>query len=143
MVPLTAGGILELCDLVDEHGDELEADFAQFYNGLDIADVWRGQLSPRRVLVLAGQLGTIPGSRFRAATLGGSDWLGWSPEARLLADLVDAVVDNSVVTVKSAGGKTKRPEPYPRPIAAADKPIDVAAMTIDDFPIHMVMAMTR
>lgn len=141
MVPGADGGIKQLCDLVDEFGDELEADFTQFYQ-LDIADVWRGQLSPRRVLVLAGQLGTVPGSRFRALTLGGADFVGWTRDSEILADVHDAIVDNSLVTSKVAGGKPGAPTPYPRPLRKEDRPQTVDVPSIDDFPIHMVVAMT-
>jgi len=136
-----AGKIRELCELVDKYGDELESDFTQFYS-IDIADVWRGLLSARRALVIAGQLGTIPGSRFRACILGGPEFIGWSREAQVLADLFDALVDNSVVTAKVAGGKPSSPTPYPRPVPAEDKAAVVDVPTIDDFPIHMVMALT-
>ena len=143
MVPRPAGGIRGLCDLLDEFGDAIEADFTQFYSGLDIADVWRGLLSPRRALVLAEQLGFIPGSRFRALTLGSLDFVGWDRATTVLADIHDALVDNSVVTIKSAGGKSQRPDPYPRPAAYKAADVEVEVMDIDDFPIHLVVAMTR
>lgn len=142
MVPGADGGSRRLCELINEYGDELEADFTQFFH-LDITDVWRGLLSPRRVLVLAGQLGTVPGSRFRAASLGGPEFNGWTREADVLADIHDSIVDNSVVTVKSAGGKAQRPDTYPRPVVKEDQTETVDVPTIDDFPIHMVIAMTQ
>jgi hypothetical protein len=142
VVPDQAGGIRRICDLVDEHGEAIEADLTEFYN-LDIADVWRGLLSPRRALVLVGQLGSIPGSRFRGASLGGPEFVGWSRDVGMLADIFDALVDNSVVTVKAAGGKTGRPDTYPRPVAAKDKAQSVDVPSIDDFPIHMVAGLTK
>lgn len=141
MVHGRTGKIRRLCELVDEYGDELEADFQEFYT-LELAAVWRGQLSPGRVLALAGQLGTVTGSRFRAMTLGGMQFAGWTREADVLADLHDAIVDNSVLTVNSAGGKAKSPDPYPRPSSQKDEGITVDVPTIDDFPIHLIMAMT-
>lgn len=142
MVPRPAGGIRQLCELIDEYGEELTADLQQIY-GLRLADVFRGALAPRDVLVLAGQLGTVPESRVRAATLGGPGFAGWSRVADILADIHDSIVDNSVVTIKSAGGKANAAEPYPRPSLAADEPEVVDVPTIDDFPIHLVVAMTR
>lgn len=141
MVPGGTGEIRRLCELVDEYGDELAADFRQFYQ-LRLADVWRGLLSPGDALALAGQLGTIPGSRFRALCLGGLEFVGWTREADILADLHDALVTNSVVTIKSAGGKTQQPDPYPRPVRKDDPAETIEVPTIDEFPIHLVMAMT-
>jgi len=101
-------------------------------------------MSSRDAIVLAEQLGTEPRSRFRAAVLGDPAYLGWTREAELLADIYDALNDNSVVTIKAAGGKARRPEPHVRPTQAADEaePIQSPSGSIDDFPIHLVMAMT-
>lgn len=104
--------------------------------------MWRGLVSSRRVLALAGQLGTNPASRFRAATLGGPEFVGWTREADVLADIYDALVENSVITIKTAGGKTDSPDPYPRPVLEKDKPETIDVASIDDFPIHMIIAMT-
>lgn len=142
MVPRPVGGIRGLCDLLDEYGDALQADFRQFYSGLDIADVWRGLLSPRDALVLAAQLAFVPSSRYRALALGGVQFIGWDPNTSVLSDIHDAVVDNSVVTIKSAGGKSQRPEAYPRPQPKAVAPPTVVP-SIENFPIHMVMALTQ
>lgn len=142
MVPRTVGGIRKLCELVDEFGDAVEADFQQFYN-LDLSGVWRGETPPRRALALAEQLATIPNSRLRALSLGDVANVGWGRAEWILADLYDALTDNSVVTVKAAGGKASRPSPYPRPdvpdVRAAE---EVRVPTIEDFPIQMVVAMT-
>lgn len=104
--------------------------------------MWRGQLSSRRALTLAGQLGTEPGSRFRALSLGGLEFVGWTRDSEILADLHNAIVDNSLITAKAAGGKPRTPDPYPRPVHKQDRTPTVDVPTIDDFPIHMVMAMT-
>lgn len=119
----------------------MQGDFTEFYQ-LDIADVWRGRLDPARVIVLAGQLGTVPGSRFRAQCLGGPEFVGWTRESDILADIYDALVDNSVVTAKAAGGKPQTPDSYPRPVPKKDQAEVVDVPDIDNFPIHMVMAMT-
>jgi hypothetical protein len=125
-------GTGQLCELIDGYGDEITADFRQFYSGLDLADVWRGKLSPATALVLVEQLKTIPMSRFRAQVMGGFEHLGWTPDTYLAAALYDAMNTNSVITAKSAGGKARDPEPYPRPDQAA-KSIQVD--DIDDFPV--------
>jgi len=69
--------------------------------------------------------------------------MGWGRDVSLLADLHDAVVDNSVVTIKAAGGKSRRPQHYPRPEMKAEKEDTIAVPTIDDFPIHLVVALTQ
>lgn len=104
--------------------------------------MWRGQLSTRRALVLVEQLATVPGSRFRALTLGGLDHLNWSRDSGILSDIHDALVDNSVITAKVAGGKPSMPEKYPRPIRKEDREPEPEVFTIDTFPIHMIQAMT-
>lgn len=140
MVPGRTGGIRELCELIDEHGDELQADFRQFY-GLRLADVFQGALAPWEALALAEQLASEPLSRYRAAALGDPMFLGHGRTESILSDLADLILDNSLVTVKAAGGKARRPDRYERPDAS--KPQQVEVMDIDDFPIHLVLAMTR
>jgi hypothetical protein len=137
----------QLCELVDEYQGALEADFAQFYSGLDLADVWRGALTKRRALELAEQLAFEPRSRYRAQALGGAEFIGHDKVAILLSDLYDALNGNTVVTAKAAGGKPKTPDPYPRP--EVKKPAEsggvnttVDVPTIDEFPIHLVIGMT-
>lgn len=44
----------------------------------------------------------------------------WSAEVGLLADLVDAVRENTAVTSAAAGAKTKEPPRYDRPRTAFD-----------------------
>lgn len=140
MVPGAPGGIRRLCELIDEYGDELEADFRQFY-GLRLADVFRGLLSPRDAIVLAGQLGTIPYSRFRARALGVDGLMGWSRTEDLLADAIDAIQSAAVGIARSNGAKAKAPDPYPRPHMTREEEL-VDVPSIDDFPIHLVVAMT-
>jgi hypothetical protein len=131
------GGRRQLCELVDEYGDELRGDFQEFYQ-LDLVDAWRGTLTARRVIDLAERLIDIPRSRFRAAVMHDERILGWGTEAEILADLYDALVDNSVITWKSAGGKASAGQRYPRP-----KPQLVEqAKTIADFPIREMVQMT-
>lgn len=105
--------------------------------------MFRGSLEPRDALVLAGQLGSEPQSRYRAAVLGDPAFLGFGRTEAILSDLFDALVDNSVVTVKAAGGKARQPEPYPRPVDAASREHVIEAPSIDDFPIHLVVGLTR
>lgn len=75
-------------------------------------------------------------------SLGGMQFVGWTREADVLADLFDALVDNSLITAKVAGGKPGSVDPYPRPAVPKDDAITVDVPTIDSFPIHMIMALT-
>jgi hypothetical protein len=134
VVPGGSGGIHGLCELVDEYGAELRGDFQEFFQ-LDLVDVWRGTLTPRRVFDLAGSLYSIPRSRYRAKALGDDRWLGWSAEAAVLADIYDAERDSMVKNLEVWGGKATA-KPYPRPenttpaVAEPAKPV-----TIAEFPI--------
>lgn len=62
----------------------MEADLQRFY-GVDLADYWRGELSPRRLSVLIEQL---PPTSATARHYAKSD--GWDLHAFLLADLFQA-----------------------------------------------------
>ena len=68
-------------------------------------DVLGPGISCRRVALL---LDRLPPS---ARSLGQA----WSAEAELLAVLVDHVAYLSWITARAAGGKPKKPKPYPRP----------------------------
>jgi hypothetical protein len=130
-----------LYELLEAHARPIEADFLELY-GVDLLDVWRGALTPRRALVLVEQLSNVPRSRYRAAVLDDSAWHNYGPLEGHLADLIDHVAALTFVTVKAAGGKPKKPTPYPRPPKPTDPAATVTVPDIDDFPIHAVQAMT-
>ncbi|WP_382307277.1 hypothetical protein [Herbiconiux sp. UC225_62] len=140
MVPGGHGGIDGLCGLIDEHGVELRGDFQEFFQ-LDLVDVWRGSITPRRALDLAESLFSVPRSRYRAAVMG-DRWLGWSSETAVLADVFDAVRDAMTSNAEIWGGKISAPK-YPRPAAKPDMPASKAASsTIADFPIWEMVRST-
>jgi hypothetical protein len=116
------GGRKQLCELVDEHGKELRADFQQFY-GLDLADAWRGRLTATRVLDLAEQLHAVPDSRYRAAAAGDPSFVGWNQAAAVAADQYE-------MSQLVAGVKREHVLEYPRPSVKAKKP-----KSFDDFDI--------
>lgn len=70
--------------MIDEHGVDLLADFQQFY-GLNLQDLWTGQLSTRRAVLLLGRLLDIDDSRYRAALRGGPQFIGWGPDRYIAA----------------------------------------------------------
>ncbi|SIM73939.1 MULTISPECIES: hypothetical protein [Mycobacteroides] len=94
--------------LLDEHGDEIEADLAQYYNGLDLTDLYRGTLSFRRLGVLVRQL--PPHSRTVTAVNDGQP--GWTVTDHLIADVWAAMV-------KLLGDPEKVPDNIDHPTRAA------------------------
>jgi hypothetical protein len=112
------GGSLSLIELLDEHGDELFADFLRFYH-LDLRDLNRGLISPRLVIALIRQL---PLDSAYVTKLRGIEYVGWDRHAYVLADLYDAI--NTLTYLYQASNaekpKTVKPlPPYPRPGAKA------------------------
>lgn len=133
-----------LNDIVDDHADELEADFLEFFR-VDLASVWRGAMTPRRALVLVGQLITSPNSRYRAASLASDavEFVGYGRIESMTADLIDRVSELSYITAKANGGKPRKPTPYPRPeVNPEHNASAVTATDIDDFPIWDAVALT-
>jgi hypothetical protein len=103
------------------------ADFQQFY-GLDLSELWTGGLSARRVLILSEHLKDIPDSRYRAATLGGPQFLGWDDDRYLAADTRDFML---AILTSLGGQKLTAEDLYPRPERAEDMPQEAA--TIAEF----------
>ncbi|QOP65075.1 tail assembly chaperone [Arthrobacter phage Adumb2043] len=79
-----AGKLASLAALLREAPDVVEADLQHFY-GVDLADYWRGGLSPRRLSVLIEQL---PPTSATARHYAKND--GWDLHAFLLSDLFHA-----------------------------------------------------
>ncbi len=114
------GGSLGLGELIEDgHGGALRADFQRYYR-LDLADIWRGTLSPRRAWSLSEFL---PDESALAASLaGGPEHRGWTLQTHLLAQLLTAVRFADAHNVRVNGGKLKRePEPVKTPLTAAHK----------------------
>jgi hypothetical protein len=115
---------------MDEYGEYLRADFAQFY-GLNIDDVWSGSLEPGHACSLAEQLKLIPDSRVRALWLGTIEYVGWSPLATIMANLFDLLTSFAY----SFGGKAAPKNAfYPRPVVPAEvKPVAISDFSVDAF----------
>ncbi|MFI9076065.1 hypothetical protein ACIGW8_06105 [Streptomyces sioyaensis] len=114
------GGSSALGQLIaDGHGGALRADLQRFY-GLDLADVWRGTLTPRRAWQLTEHL--PPDSALAALLAGGPEHRGWTVQAHLLAQLLNAVRYADANNVRVSGGRLKRePVPVNVPQVKADK----------------------
>lgn len=102
-----AGGTESLAELIDDHGEAIEADLQRFY-GVDLLDVFRpdSRLTPAKVLRLLSQLDAE--SCTVAEMAGNRELRGWTPDRAILADLWDLIA--AVNTPPK-----KRPPKYPRP----------------------------
>ncbi|GCD99863.1 hypothetical protein [Embleya hyalina] len=104
---------------IDRFGDELEADFLEFF-GIDLLDLWRGRLSLRRVAVLIKALGLKNGrSNFVAAV---DESTTWSTTDHLLARVSDALELSNFMFIKANSDGSNNldpPSPIPRPGAPA------------------------
>ncbi|WP_411140104.1 hypothetical protein [Streptomyces sp. x-80] len=114
------GGSSALGQLIDQgHGAALRADLQRYYD-LDLADLWRGALTPRRAWQLTEHL--PPDSALAASLAGGLEHRGWTVQTHLLAALLDAVRFADANNVRVSGGRLKRePVPVPVPQVKADK----------------------
>jgi hypothetical protein len=110
------GGSRSLAKLIDDHGEAIEADLHRFYN-VDLLDVFRGKLSPRKALVL---INALPDTSATVAHMHNGDrwrdFYGWGQDRLISAGTYDAVNSNSVITAKVAGVKRAlKIPPYPKP----------------------------
>ncbi len=104
--------------------------------GLDLLDVYRGELSARKVLSLVGRLprdsaffeavldddAAVPDDGGSSGEVAHPPVSEWSPTVEILADVFDRLGD-LVVAVHSTVPKRKAPKvkPRPRPQTAADR----------------------
>ncbi|MVO87424.1 hypothetical protein GPA10_22335 [Streptomyces sp. p1417] len=95
---------------------ELEADLLQFF-GIDFLDLWRGQLSLRRINVLIESLLNQPGRSTLAAAIDES--AEWSESDYILARISDAVELSNWMYYQANSGEGSEeidaPAPLPRP----------------------------
>ncbi|WP_259454009.1 hypothetical protein [Streptomyces ginkgonis] len=110
--------------VVQEHGDELEADLFEFFN-IDLLDLWRGRLSLRRVAVLIDALAKKPGRSTLLAAIDST--AAWSAGDYLLARVSDALDVSNYLFLKahsadSAGIEAPSPLSRPGAQATADQP---------------------
>jgi len=101
--------------LIDKHGECLVADFHRYYN-LDLADVLvpGSGLSAKKAMALIRNLPMEAATT--AALRGGEQFREWDGTMYMLANVVDAIKENTHVFV-SANSKRKPPafKPMPRP----------------------------
>lgn len=117
----SAGGSAELAKLIDEHGEAIYFDFLR-YTPFEIDDV----LVPGSGLTARKALAIIRNLPLDSATVasirGGVEFKGWDNHLYMLANLVDAVKENTYVFVAAnAKRKPKPPKPIDRPTAKQKK----------------------
>lgn len=103
--------------MLNEHGGEIMADLLRFY-GVDIRDLFTGELSPRRCLALVENLPMESATHSTRISEGDRSASGWDRNAYIMADLIDAIniLHTSLVRVNTNNPKkVKDPEPYERP----------------------------
>ncbi len=111
------GGSLQLGQLIDDgYGAAIRYDLQRV--GLDLADVWRGTLAPRRVLDLVEQ--GPDDSAFAAQQRGGLAHRAWTLERHLQAALLDAMNSAAWILAQvNSKSNVKRPPEVPRPTLSA------------------------
>lgn len=112
----SAGGSLQLAELIDEYGEHIYRDLHEYAGGLNLVDLLRDDsgYSPRQILLL------IKGLPLESATIalmrGSEEFRGWGIDRYQRAALIDAVRENTYAFI-SANSKKKvaAPEPVYRP----------------------------
>lgn len=113
------GGIDGLAQLVREHGEAIEWDIAHYWPGRSILELHRGEMSWRELRVFLA--GVPPDSlTARAIRPPDPDEEFWNADRQFMAQLIDAVRENTYAVIVMGGDpkKTKRlkpPKPIPRP----------------------------
>jgi hypothetical protein len=117
-------GIVRLAGLLDEHGDAVEADLTRYYQ-TDLRDLWRGDLTYRRLAVLIAGLPqeSLTKTALRNATpvvdlseqAATNDYGPWSQVEMLLAELVDTMHWLQWAKTKDGSDNKNPPKPFPRP----------------------------
>lgn len=93
--------------LLRNYGDALEADFERYYHR-DLVDLYRGDLSLRKALVLAINL---PPGAMTWQEMGSDN--AWAVSDHLLAQAVDAL--HAANWQRGGDGNKPQPDPVPRP----------------------------
>lgn len=112
--------------------------------GFNIRDVFTGKAP---ISMAAGYLARLPyepRSVWRAEQLGSLEHIGWSEDSYLLANLIDAVQVNTVVSANLGGNEPpEMPDPIHRPGMENDAEPRVKPMapSLEDLDIHALARM--
>lgn len=103
--------------MLDEYGGEITSDLLRFY-GVDIRDLFTGQITPRRCLALVENLPIESATYSKRLAEGERASMGWDRNSYLLADVVDVLqsLHTTLARVNASNPKrVKDPDPYNRP----------------------------
>lgn len=100
--------------MLSRHRDAVEADLLRYYR-VDLADLYRGGLSIRRLYVL--MTNAPADSAYRRSVLG-ADEAAWGVTEHLLATVVDALQVANWQRSKDGARGRGAPKPIPRPTDA-------------------------
>lgn len=101
---LQPGGSGALAELIDKHGEAVEATLAAA--GVDLYDVLRGEVPAAKAMRLLRW--SPPGSAFRASIAGGPDHMLYLGGGHLVANVFDVIAAANTV-------QGKKPPTHPRP----------------------------
>lgn len=121
-----AGGIAGLVDLIEQHGEAIDADLRHYYPGTTLGDLFTGRLTFRQLAALIRNLpgdGTAVWRSHRRAIKDGAEPVKvveppadyWTPDRMLLAGIDDTL--RVLAWQNTADGRKGRnyPTPIPRP----------------------------
>ena len=93
---------------------------------MDLADLWRGTLHPRRVWHLAEYLPSE--SALQAELAGGLQFRDWNLQTQLIAHLLNVIRAADTNNIRVSGGKAKAAKPIdvPSPVSRKPKRIDLS-----------------
>lgn len=116
-----AGGSLQLASLIDRHGDLVYSDLLMYAGGLNLFSMLEegSGFSPRQILVLVDLLPLE--CKTKAALRGGLHFEGWGPDRYMTANLIDAVRENTYVTLLGIPTKSRKRPPAPEPTYRPEK----------------------
>jgi hypothetical protein len=103
--------------MLNEHGGEITADLLRYY-GVNILDLFTGDLSPRRCLALVENLPIESNTYSNRIAEGERAEMGWDRNTYVMADLIDAILVLHTTLARANvenPKKVKDPEPYERP----------------------------
>ena len=137
-----AGGISGLVELIERHGEAIDADLQHFYPGRSLADLVTGRMSFRQLGVLIKGLpgdGTAIWRANRRTQHEGpvvavdppDDW--WTPDRQLMATAIDELRLLFWTKTKDAARGENMPQPIKRPGVSSNDVHRGTPMTIADF----------
>lgn len=112
--------------------------------GFDIYECFKGKASVQVAMEYVNRLPFEPNSLWRANQLGGPEHMGWSVDTYKMADLIDAVQINTVVSANVGSRKQPTmPDPVYRPqmkdTDLVDEKIEQPTRSLEEFDISKIM----